>query len=235
MVDLVLLANEGPSCDEYLSFLNRRDIEPEIAFTMRDLVNVLGRKAFNGILVDVPTLVKADPDLKEEVMAFFERFPVLRLNINPADHSVRTLYYGQSGSSDEIFSYFVDEVCSSCGGSMIRRTVRRQLHFHVALYERKTSHLETAEHAFTLNVSETGCFVVSTSQWDDHENVWLTFKEMKDDEPIKARICRCVYWGDSMKIPGLGAAFEEIKANQVDELRGFIEPESGRCSRMLHE
>jgi Tfp pilus assembly protein PilZ len=66
---------------------------------------------------------------------------------------------------------------------------------------------QDAEKTTTANMSDSGCFVVSTREWDIGGRVWLKF--LGNEIAVCGTVCSMQPWGNNQFLPGIGIEVDE--------------------------
>ncbi|MDK2956002.1 MAG: hypothetical protein PWQ57_1498 [Desulfovibrionales bacterium] len=221
-IRLLLIAEQGPSRSAYEKALQDMDVDYDALTTAGEMQNLLKETAYNGLLLDVPTMIRASGKDKMRVNEMLERFPVLRLVYDAQHGSIRGLHYGRSADNVTTLENFVKNTCAPLPARSLRQAVRSNLHLNVLLLPQKNAPFSAAERTVTANVSEVGCFLITSKPWKDVERLWLVFRDFKDKTPALVRVRWRKVWGEQLEIPGLGVQFEELTRPQREELLKFL-------------
>jgi len=171
--------------------------------------------AYSGLLVDVPSRIKA-PAPDKDSLARLERFyPTLLLRVLPGGE-LRTLSRDSMGAG--IADFF--DACALYSPRHIRQSSRGSLHFNLRISP--SPGFEDAEQSATMNISEHGCFLISTRGWEQGDRLWLHFRELHDPSPILAEVRWNAAWGQDMRIPGFGLRFVRINEGQLEQIRHYL-------------
>lgn len=104
----------------------------------------------------------------------------------------------------------------------VRKSERIPLFRHVFLHPDEELRPERAEVSTTLNVSKTGCFLVSFADWGDRSCAWLTIPELDDQPPVRVDIKWRSVWGESAVVPGVGVAFPVDDRGEPEEVWALL-------------
>jgi hypothetical protein len=176
--------------------------------------------AYNGIVIDIPTKIKALSDHRDLVYSILDRFPVIQVNFDRRNRLIRALLHGQherTGSLEDL----IRESCWHSPPRKLRSEERKVLHFNVLLSTRRQFDPQTLIRTVTLDVSLNGCFLFSSSRFQLGARVWLRIMDLYDKTPISGIVRHKRNWGDAMIIPGIGVEFETIKESQR---RALLDP-----------
>ncbi|MFW5837974.1 MAG: PilZ domain-containing protein [Desulfovibrionaceae bacterium] len=217
-VRLLLIAEQGPSRTAYEKSLQEMNVAYDALSSPGEMKNMLTETPYNGLLLDVPTMIRASGRDKMHVNEMLERFPVLRLIYDAQHGRIRGLHYGRSSDNAVDLKTFIRQSCAALPARSIRAAQRRNLHLNVWLLPESHAPLSAGERTVTSNVSEVGCFLITSRPWKNFERLWLVFREFTDKSPVQARIRWRKTWGEALEIPGLGIQFEQISPSQREDL-----------------
>jgi Tfp pilus assembly protein PilZ len=125
---------------------------------------------------------------------------------------------GKTLDRDDPVGDFVDRFCRCHPARRCRGSKRRPLHFNVFLSRQRETQDEV-EKTVTLDISEGGCFLITSQAWQQGENVWLRFADLCDGTPVRAEVRRHLPWGESLCIPGIGLEFKKMPPTLLQQLR----------------
>ena len=220
---LLLVAKEGPAREAYLEAFETEEVTVDTISSLADLYDVLKQSAYNGIMVDVPTIVKATNEEKVVVNELLEMFPVVRLNWDARHNKVRPLFYGRPTADTYTVRDFIDNECNRFEARIARVTPRHPIHLNVLLFKEGRGVNRSPERSITQDISESGCFAIAFEDWRDVSSAWIIFQDFKDRTPIQAEVKWQIHWGDQKRIPGLGLAFVRMSDAQREEIRQCLE------------
>ena len=214
---VILVSEDGHAKQVYINALERLDVHVDIVPSFAELYGALLRTPYHGIMIDLPTKIRAPKSEQELVHEVLELFPVIQLNWEGRADEVRTLYFGQSTGEGTI-EEFISEECRSFDPRTIRASERRYINFNVMLSTNGEFDEEKTERTVTVDVSRGGCFLYTIDEWESGVDAWLKLRELSDGAPILAETRWGVPWGEAMKIPGIGVEFKRISQAQLAEL-----------------
>lgn len=220
-VKVILYCKETSTREIYINELEHLAANYKVADTFSELKEMVKQNRYNGILVDVGTIMRAPKKDRLNFQRLKDLFPVVQLNWNKLEKSIGTLFYGKSSDSDDLES-FISRECIPFKPRSIRKEDRRRICLNTII-SRETSFKKDVERTVTIDLSKTGCFIYSASNWIIAEKVWFMFKEVGLKTPIKGRIRRIIPWGKSMSLPGIGISFENIDEAQIEQIINMIE------------
>lgn len=220
-VKVVLYCKENNMRQIYLDEMERLSANYQVAESFEELEDMAKNEKFNGVLVDVSTIMRAPKKDRLRFQQLKDLYPVVQLNWNQHEKSIGTLFYGKSSDTDDLES-FINREAIPFKARSIRKDARKNMCLNT-LVSRDPGFKGKVEKTVTIDLSRTGCFIYTVSQWVISDYVWFLFKEIDLKTPIKGRIRRISPWGKAMKLPGLGVSFDEIQKDQLDQIIEMID------------
>ncbi|WP_319467429.1 PilZ domain-containing protein [uncultured Pseudodesulfovibrio sp.] len=219
---VLLIAEAGLSRAAYVETLRDLDVEVDCIASPDEMTEALIDVSYNGLLVDVPTMIRCESTDKNRITRIMDRFPVLRLMYNPQFGGIRGLTQGGTMRDNQDLGEFVMTQCVPFVPRSIRVARRHDVVFNVRLMSDFKRVATEGERTVTVNVSEHGCFVYSVADWKVDSLAWLVVNELEDKTPIELKVRWQRGWGESMHMPGIGASFESMTTLQYVQLHSFL-------------
>ncbi|SHJ28036.1 PilZ domain-containing protein [Malonomonas rubra DSM 5091] len=191
----------------------------DTAASLHEMFEQMKEIPYNGLLIDLPTLVKANQVEKAQCHELLRLFPTLRLRWDQSSQKLLCLLYGSHPTDNMSLKLFIDEHCQSFTARRIRRFQRMRLHYNVLLASDEDFRDDDVERSTSIDISEGGCSLITGRDRPLESNVWLRFIEFEDQTPIQASICSRIPWGTAMKIPSIGVSFTTISEAQLEQIR----------------
>jgi hypothetical protein len=213
-IRVLLIAQDGHARKAYLSTLEKCAVQVFVSESFQDLSSQICSHAYHGVFLDLQTKMKAIKSDKNQVYGLVDNFPVCQLKINDHNGEIDCFHHSQKFGGTMLD--FINNECRNFVPRMIRSDKRKELHLNVILYRHEDE--IQPEFSATINISQGGCFVFSTRQWEEGGDVWLRIKELTDNALISGQIRHIARWGESMRIPGIGVEFRTISASQAEEI-----------------
>jgi hypothetical protein len=217
-VRVLLIAEEGAPRTAYEKALQDMGAAYDALSSPSQMKSRLIETPYNGLLLDVPTMIRATGREKMRVNEMLERFPVLRLIYDAKKQSIRGLHYGRSSDNTTTLQCFIEKTCATLPPRSIRSADRCNLHLNVWLLPQPHAPLSAGERTVTTNASEVGCFIITSRPWKGFERLWLVFREFRDKTPVETSVRWRKPWGEKPELPGLGVQFEAISRTQREDL-----------------
>jgi Tfp pilus assembly protein PilZ len=216
-IKVLLLSGEGKAKQAYLDTIKHLDIDVDTVSSITELYKTMINKPCHGVMIDLPTKIKASRDEKALVHEVLNKFPVINLRWENETGTIKTLYHSKIQSGGTIKD-FINQECRSFNPRTIRSSVRKNINFNVMLTKSDNFKEENMERTITIDVSKGGCFIYSPKKWERHSDVLLIIKELEDHTPIRGKVIWGIAWGEAMRIPGIGVMFKEIKSSQLENI-----------------
>jgi Tfp pilus assembly protein PilZ len=218
MPHILIVAAHSEHAEIYRKAVKRAGTSCDVAHSIDDMHEKMCRTAYNGVLLDVFTTVKASPREKILIQEISDAYPSMRVRWDVRKRQVCGLVLGKTLDRDDPVGDFVDRFCRCHPARKCRGSKRYPLHFNVLLSRQRDSQNDL-EKTVTLDISEGGCFLITSQAWQDGENVWLRFADLCDGTPVQAEVCRHQPWGESLCVPGIGVKFMQMPPTLLQLLR----------------
>ncbi len=214
---LILVCRDGDARQAYLKEAERAGAEVETVSSYRELFQRTLDTAYQGIMIDLVTGLKASREEKEVVKDVLDSFPVVQLKWEREAGAVRAVSLGKALSNASVKD-FIESDCRPFKPRAIRLHPRKDLHFNVLLSMDEAMAEKDLERTVTVNVSKGGCLLFTGRDWTNVRDAWFVIQELKDKTPISGEIRWFLPWGKKMGIPGIGVRFRRMTAEQQKEL-----------------
>jgi Tfp pilus assembly protein PilZ len=219
----ILIVVKDPEAGKaYGEALSEIGVEYDIAPSFEKMSQMVVDAPYNGLIVDILTLVRSRND--EKVIAYdcINLYPVLRVKWEPKQKQIKVSpldgALAPDGSPSSLES-FIESRCRPFPPRQLRRHKRKQLSVNLLLGTDDTFSEESTLKTFAVTISAGGVFVHTTRHFEKGMTLWLRFPEFADQAPIPATVRWCLDWGCSRRIPGIGLRFERFSLDQEQEIR----------------
>jgi hypothetical protein len=222
MIKVLVLAGNPETLPLVRSALEELGARHEVCHTVSEMRQKLHRVPFNGLILDVLALVRTSQQDKLFIQEISELYPTLRMRWDSRARCIRGLVFGTPLDREEPVRDFLEKCCRSWPARIYREGKRLPLHFNALLSRNEDFREKGQEKTVTLDLSEDGCFLITTQAWQKEEVAWVRFVELADPTPIQVEIRRYRPWGKGLQIPGIGVKFKEILPGQLQEIRRYL-------------
>jgi hypothetical protein len=166
-----------------------------------------------GILLDLPTMMRATPEEKHILRELPESFPFAKFRVSSS-----TLI--TSGIPLERFI----NTCQNFWPRVMRAHPRVVQHLAVRLA--RESGFTHPEKTITLNISQGGCLLYTAEEWSLGDEVWLHFHE--DNSLALGSVRSVVPWGRPRQMPSIGIEYRTDPAPETAPAQPYPPPTNPR-------
>ena len=218
---VLIVVNNDEAAVAYGLALSEIGVTYDIASSFGEMSDLVVRNAYNGLILDILTLIRCSKEDKVLAYDCINLFPVLRVKWEAKYKKIKLSPLEQTSCPDaeSAFRFFVDNRCRSFPARSLRGHKRRQLNLNVLVSPDGSFAPESTLRTFTLNISDGGAFIHSMQSFEPGKTLWLRFLEFADQAPISATVRWSVGWGESRCIPGVGVMFESVTEHQQQEIQ----------------
>ncbi len=215
---IALVSSEGAALDAYRRFFEAQGIDLIHLKSISELFQKLPETVISGFVVDIRMALKTTEPEKRCLQTMEGIFPNVRTNWNP-ERGFRALYSDSTKSETDNLSMFLED-CRKFKPRALRKHERKVVHIHV-LFRPMEAPEESAERAYTLNISYGGLFVCTCNPPPVDSFVRVTLQEA-DMQPFKVLVRLTRAWGSGMHIPGFGGSFVDMYASTAERLEALL-------------
>lgn len=213
-IHILLISSNAQERETYESAMSALGVKVTAVPSLKALNEEVKNLFFDGVAMDMATKIMALKNDREFIYTTLRKFPVAHLSLEKGTGKIRLFYPGQPPGAT--LKDFIDRECGTFTPRRLAHHIRKVLHFNVLLS--RDPEMADCEKTISVDVSEGGCFIFSAQEWSTGDMVWLKILELSDQDPIGARVRRCLKWGEAMQVPGVGLQFEKMNASQRREL-----------------
>jgi hypothetical protein len=213
-IRVLLFVDDDTARRQYLNVLADCGVRVFVSTSFFHLSEEISSQTFHGLLLDLPTKMKAIRENKGEVYRLAEKFPVAHLRIDSNTHEIRCFHVGRK-AGDALVD-FIDNQCRNAAPQKLRTSIRREIHLPVKFSRFPES--RRRERSITQDISPWGCFIITTRRWRAGDEIFLDFPGLSDSTPIRGEVRTVVKWGTQHQIPGIGVKLKELSSSQATEL-----------------
>lgn len=206
----------------YAEALSGTGVSYDIASSFNEMSCLAVENAYNGLLIDILTLVRSSKEEKVIAYECINLYPVLRVKWENKKKKINLSPLEQSFSPDAVstLQLFIESRCRPFPARRLRRHSRRDYNLNVLLSLDGTFSDKSIK-TFSLNISLTGLFLHTSLTLDPGQTVWLRFVEFSD-QPIATTVRWSLDWGLSRCIPGVGLEFGRLTEVQEQIVKVLV-------------
>lgn len=223
-IRILIVVKDAESANAYVDAVTGSGAVCDVAHSFQEMSTLATDKVYNGIVVDILTLVRCSKEEKEIAYEIINLFPVLRVKWEARHKKIKLTPLEQSFSpdTDSALRFFIQTRCKAFPARSLRKDKRKLVNLNL-LYCRDDRFLDGQAHkSFTINLSSSGAFLHTMEDFRLGEKIWLRFLEFADQAPIEATVCWSLSWGVSRCIPGAGVKFEALSESQKQDLERIV-------------
>lgn len=213
-MQIALVSRPGQVLDAYTRFFEAQGTTVIPAVSIFELYHTLPNTTISGFVVDIQMAVRASETEKNLLQTLEGIFPNIRTNWNPAV-GFRALSNDNSKSGEENLIAFLQN-CRDFKERALRKDKRMAKYFN-ALFCPIDASEETAQRAYTLDISSGGLFVGTCDPPAVGSLLLVTLQELHA-RPFKILVKWRMGWGIAMCIPGFGGSFVDLDSELVETL-----------------
>lgn len=220
---ILLVAQPGEACTLYEAALHGIGALVDTVASIDKFHGAVTHFAYNGVVIDIPTKIKALSEHKDLVYSIMGRFPVIQVNVDRHSGRIRALLYGhheRTGPLEDL----IRETCWHSPPRKLRTEERKPFHYNVLLSTTRQFDPQTLIRTVTMDVSRNGCFLFTSARFQVGGRVWVRIMDFYDRTPISGIVRHKIKWGEAMVVPGIGVEFETISDNQRRSLLNPVKP-----------
>lgn len=221
-IRVLLIVSPGPARDSFMEELAHLPAVVDVVESITQIEETLVDTPYNGILLDVPTLIRASGEQKRKSQILLDFFPVLRLTFRPHLSPNKGLTDGQTPSRTSTIAEFLAKDCAAFTARPMRSCQRCPVTLNVLVLPTADSPESSGAKAYTVNMSMTGCFIATPEPPECGRTVFLVFADFADRSPVEVEVCWRLPWGEAKRVPGFGARFIGLRDDSHKELHLLI-------------
>jgi len=195
----LLFSGPSPSLEVYRKELSRLGAEHDWVTTLSDIREQLSQAAYQGVLIDLSSRIKAKSSDREFAQELESYFPTTNIRLHPDTKEVICI---SPNWTKITFEEFID-IHIKLPPRMIRQFPRKEICLNVLLIhkgrERKVN---------TVDFSASGCFIWDSGELNPGEQVRLIIRG-QEDRPIDGSVIWCRHWGKEHRPCGYSVKFSE--------------------------
>ncbi|MBU5636727.1 PilZ domain-containing protein [Geomonas sp. Red69] len=220
---ILMVVREPEARSAYEQILDRIGVSYHTAGDFNEALRMTVQSAYNGLLIDILTLVRCSKEEKSIAYDCINFYPTLRIKWDSRQQSITLGPQENSpaaADTDAALARFVQDRCGSFSARCLRRFARKDSYLSLLLSSSTALCAAAPLKTFTVNISQGGAFVHTTHPFAKGDRVRLRFPELSGEAAIEAGVCWCIPWGRCRSIPGIGVMFDQgMSPRQVEWLK----------------
>jgi hypothetical protein len=220
---LLIVASDAESAKAYADAVASSDAAYDVAASFTEMAEMATHRRYNGLLVDVLTLVRCTPEEKAIAYESINLFPVMRVrwNKNVGKLQLSPLEAGYPVEPEPALRMFIETRCRTFKAKSLRKHKRRTTTLNLVFSAGEPGAGEEVK-SFSINISVGGAFVHTMKIFQEGTPLWLRLIHFNDQTPIPATVRWSQPWGLSSSIPGVGISFDSLTKEQEQELKALL-------------
>jgi hypothetical protein len=221
---ILIVVNDGEAGRAYADALGEACVSYDIARSFKDMVAMATDTAYNGLVIDVLTLVRSCKDDKVIAYDCINLYPVLRVKWESREKRINLSLLEQHASRDPqtAFRFFVENRCSTFAPRTLRKFKRKQIHLNAMLSPDENFAPEETEKTFSVTLSQGGAFLHTVKEFEPECRLFVRFADLVERAPIAVQARWSLRWGMTRSIPGIGVSFESLSGSQEQEIEPLL-------------
>lgn len=221
---ILIVVNDAEAGSAYGHALAEIGVSYDVAHSFPQMSELATRNAYNGMLIDILTLVRSSQEDKVAAYECINLFPVLRVKWESRYKRMKLSPLEQTFCPDTgtALRHFVENRCKVFKARSLRNHTRMQINLNLLYCTGEAFAEERAHKSFTINLSLRGAFLHTMQDLEEGKRIWLRFLEFEDRKPFAATVRWSRQWGVIRCIPGVGVEFEALTEKQRQELEKIL-------------
>lgn len=219
-IRILIVAKDPEAGKAYGTAVSEIGAGYDVASTFEHMASLAMERPYNGLMIDILTLVRCSKEEKVIAYESINIYPVLRVKWEPKQKRISLGPLEQSFSPDlaSVLRFFIENRCSAFKGRALRRHNRKMANLNLLFSRHASFPEEETWQAFTVSISRGGIFLHTMQHLEEGEQLWLKFVDQAGEAPIPGTVRWALPWGVSRAIPGVGVKFEALSDEQEQEL-----------------
>jgi Tfp pilus assembly protein PilZ len=217
---ILIVAKDPEAAKAYGATLARTGAQHDLAPSFHEMAAIATERPYNGLMIDILTLVRCSKE--EKVIAYdaVNIYPVLRVKWEAKQKKISLGPLEQSFSPDldSVLKFFVENRCGGFKARPLRRHKRKSVNLNLLFSTHPSFPEPRTWQAFTVSISRGGIFLHTMRHLEEGERIWLKFIDQSGETPVPATVRWSLPWGVSRAIPGVGVRFDPLSEEQALEL-----------------
>jgi Tfp pilus assembly protein PilZ len=197
--------------------LDRLGMPVIITASIPEFMERMSERPCRGLVLDIQKVMRSPRAERDRLFRVSESYPILRTKVDRSGKNI-------------LFLDDVDCFLHNCGTFCPERkrcTVRYPVKLNALISHEDDPGLREARKGNILNISQSGCFVLTLDDFSDCRFVHLKVLEFSDSAPIFAMVRWTRPWGEPGMLPGMGLVFMDVKPEHLAQIEDACQPGTG--------
>jgi len=208
MKPIIVIAYDDNVRKSLVSSLIPFEVPSVACATFCEAENMMLTDLFQGIIVDLTTMIKAKGEEKVVACSLTGFFPTLR--VKAMGSMIIPISMAGEAKQDKSLSDFLKKTCSAFTPRKLRAHKRREIFLSTIINSGSENGIVRS---CTLNVSWGGMFIITMNPEIYAVDQELSINIPKLEIQLNVKVVRVISWGES-KAPGIGVKFTGIDTDQ---------------------
>ena len=219
-MSILLVVESEERSGIYRESLRLLTADVRIVASLQEAAFIASQKPHNGILVDMPIMIRVSQAIKDSVDYLMECLPCAFINISGKNHELRILSRSSAALQATTLEDFVT-VCGRYSPRIIFPRVREPVCINALLD--LTPEFPSPERTACIDISFGGCFLFTVrSDISIGATVWIKLTGLSSAEPIQGTVLWQREWGRDYFMPGIGVHFENASHSLKAEIAEIL-------------
>ncbi|QLA20214.1 hypothetical protein GD604_11035 [Desulfolutivibrio sulfoxidireducens] len=192
----------------YLTELSRLGVAGVIAGSIPEFLERLSEKPCRGLVLDIQKVMRSPRAERDRLFRVSESYPILRAKVDRSGKNVLFL--------DDLDCFLHN--CGTFCPDRKRCTIRYPVKLNALISREDDPDMREPARANILNISQSGCFVITQEDFSQSRFTHLRILELSDATPIFSLVRWTRPWGEPGMLPGIGLVFMDVKPEQLAEI-----------------
>lgn len=201
----------------YLKEMQRLAVPAVIAGSIPEFLDRLSADSCQGLVLDIQKVMRSPREERDRLFRVSGSYPILRAKVDKSGKHI-------------LFLDDVDCFLHNCGTFCPERqrcSIRYPAKLNALVSREDDQDMIHAVRANILNISMSGCFVLTLEDFASVRFAQVVIRELSDQTPILGLVRWWRPWGERGILPGMGLVFMDIKPGQQQEIAGMCVEGSG--------
>lgn len=208
---ILIVAKDPEAGAAYAAAVAEAGAGHDLAGSFAEMAALAVERPYNGLIIDILTLVRCSKEEKVIAYECINIYPVLRVKWEAKQKKITLGPLEQSFSPDldPVLKFFIENRCQEFQARHLRRHKRKAVTLNVLVSGSENFFDGETWPSFTVTVSKGGAFLHTMRPLHPGEKLWLRFVDVPGEPVIPATVRWALEWGVSRAVPGVGLRFDD--------------------------